>query len=556
VGAAALLGWAAPAAAETVALSQEQAVGRAVKRHPLVQASRHGAAAAESKVDQARTGWFPRIKLEGGYQYVGPQQRMKITQEVDLMPEPIVIERDIGSVHNASVGLTVAWRAYDFGARTALADAAKAAAQAARAEGDERAAEVAYATRAAYLAALFFQELATVTQRSLKVARTEYREQRVKKKAGVGSELDVARIETRVAELQARLTRARQERARALVTLRLLLGLPGSAELRLTDSLEGLAQTGGSPGVTRRGTGQGAASEGNGGARAAGSGGAHTAGSGGARAAGSGGAHTAGSGGARAAESGGAHTAGSGGARATESGGALVPGDPREEHPTRRRLDALKRATEARLSERWRSYWPTLDVVGNVRYQYPKNYFEIEGGLFYMAGIRLTWNVFDGDLLRRQRAELRAKVRQVESLREAADEDVRRKLADAAAKRRIAAASAAAARRTRRAARVYLEAARVSREAGTGTALEVRKAEEKLDQAQLAEVKAWFESALAWAEQLRAQGVAKNGSSGGDGSHGSSGGVGSHGSSGGDGSHGSSGGDGNHRSRESNGSDR
>ena len=151
-------------------------------------------------------------------------------------------------------------------------------------------------------------------------------------------------------------------------------------------------------------------------------------------------------------------------------------------------------------------------MVGNVRYQYPKNYFEIEGGLFYMAGIRLTWNVFDGDLLRRQRAELRAKVRQVKSLRQAADEDVRRKLADAAAKRRIAAASAAAARRTRRAAQVYLKAARVSRKAGTGTALEVRKAEEKRDQAQLAEVKAWFESALAWAEQLRAQGVARTGS--------------------------------------------
>jgi outer membrane protein TolC len=252
----------------------------------------------------------------------------------------------------------------------------------------------------------------------------------------------VARIETRVAELQARLTRARQERARALVTLRLLLGLDRRASLQLTDSLQRLASAGGS--------------------------------------------------------------AGSDGT----PGGALAVGEPREGHPTRRRLDALKRATEARLSEKWRSYWPTLDVVGNVRYQYPKNYFEIEGGLFYMAGIRLTWNVFDGDLLRRQRAELRAKVRQVESLRQAADQDVRRKLADAAAKRRMAAASAAAARRTRRAAQVYLKAARVSRKAGTGTALEERKAEEALDKAQLAEVKAWFESALARAQQLRAQGVA------------------------------------------------
>jgi len=426
-----LLALPASASAQTVSLSQEQAVERAVARHPLIRASDFGARAAEARVKQARTGWLPRIQIQGGYQLVGPQQRLNITQNVDILPAPITISRDIGSLHNAAVGVTVAWRAYDFGARDVLASQAKAAAAAARAEGRERAAQVAYAVRASYLAALFFQEMQAVTQRSLQVAQKEQREERVKKQAGVGNDLDLARIDSRVAELSARVTRARQERQRALTTLRILLGLKPGTRLRLTDSLQRLATAPASP----------------------------------------------------------------------------APDAKR--HPTRVRLDALRQAARLELKRQWRSYWPTLDVVGSFKYQYPKNYFETDkGGIAYTAGVMLTWNVFDGDLLRRQRAESRAKIRQVKSLQKANDEDIQRKLADAAAQVHIADASAVAARKMRRAARVYVKAARVSKRAGTGTALEVRKAEEALDNAQLAEVKAWFDGALARANRLQAEGIA------------------------------------------------
>ncbi len=426
-----LLALPATASAQTVSLSQEQAVERAVARHPLIKASDFGARAAEARVKQARTGWLPRIQIQGGYQFVGPQQRLNITQNVDILPEPITITRNIGSLHNASIGVTVAWRAYDFGARDVLASQAKAAAAAARAEGRERAAQVAYAVRASYLAALFFQEMQAVTQRSLQVAKKEQRDERVKKQAGVGSDLDLARIDSRVAELSARVTRARQERERALTTLRILLGLKPGTRLRLTDSLQRLATA------------------------------------------------------------------------------APSAAPDAKRNPTRVKLDALRQAAQLQLKRQWRSYWPTLDVVGNFKYQYPKNYFETDkGGIAYMAGVMLTWNVFDGDLLRRQRAESRAKIRQVKSLQKANDEDIQRKLADAAAQVRIADASAVAARKMRRAARVYVKAARVSKRAGTGTALEVRKAEEALDGAQLAEVKAWFDGALARANRLQAEGIA------------------------------------------------
>ncbi|MDY0001936.1 MAG: TolC family protein, partial [Polyangia bacterium] len=297
----AVLAWSGQARGQ--AMSQEAAVGRALGRHPLIEAAGQGARAADARVKQAQTGWLPRIRIEGGYQYAGPQQRLSMTVQPSILPDPIEINREIGTVHNASVGVSVAWRVYDFGARDVTTKAARAAAAAARAQGKEREAELAYAVRAAYLAALFFEEVERVTERSLGVARREEAEEKLKRKAGLGSDLDLARVATRVAQLEARLTEARQERGRAMTALGLLLGLGAASGLRLTDSLEGLAAAPAGPGPKR--------------------------------------------------------------------------------HPTRLRLEALKEASEHQLSAQWRSYFPTLDLMASLKYQYPKNYFENDrAGLF------------------------------------------------------------------------------------------------------------------------------------------------------------------------------
>jgi outer membrane protein TolC len=422
-----------PATASSQALSMEQAVSRAVARHPLVAAGDASARAAHARVRQAQTGWLPRVKLEGSYFLIGPTQQMVI--DTGLTPPgadaPIVIERQIGSLHNAAVGVTVAWRAWDFGARDARTAAARAAEAAARADVKDRAAQVAHAVRASYLAGKLFEEMAAVTRRSLVLAQAELREEQIKKQAGLGSDLDLARVQIRIAELGSRLTQADQEQVRALITLRILLGLQGGAPLSLSDTLAQLAA------------------------------------------------------------------------------GPVAGPDGKERHPAQVKLAAL--ADAARLEEKYlmRSYWPTLDLAGGVKLQFPKNYFETDrAGPQYQLGAVLTWNVFDGDLLRRQREESRARRSEVLSLAKANDEEVRRQHADALARVRIAAEAAAAARATRQAAEVYERAARAALGAGTGTRLEVRKAEESLDQAHLGELKAHFDGGLARAAALLALGRA------------------------------------------------
>lgn len=420
------------ARARSHSLSQDQAVIRAVGRHPAVDASKLAAQAARAKVSMSKTGWLPRVRIEGGYMLMGPVQRLHMEVDPGIPGiDPIVIDDELGSLHNASVGVSVAWRAFDFGARDVRTAAARALVAASKAETAERAAQIAYAARAAYLAVLFFQEMEGVTARSLKVARAELREHKLRRRVGMGNDLDVARASIRVAELRAQQSRAGQERGRALVTLRILLGLKPGAKLRLTDSL-------------------------------------------------------------------------------TKLGSAPVKPRARPRlHPSRLRLRALERASGLEVKRLGRSWWPTIDLVGQVKYQYPKSYFENDqAGLFYSLGVRLSWNVFDGDLIRRQRRQARYKESQVKALARATDEEISRNLSDAGAKVRIAASSVRSAKRTLKAAHVYLKAARISQKSGMTTALEVRKAEEKVDQASLGEIKAYFDGGLARAAHLLAQGKA------------------------------------------------
>ncbi len=411
-------------------LSQDQAVDRAVARHPALLASRNAALGARARVALAQSAWLPKVKLDASYLIMGPVQTLNMQVDLPLAgATPIRIERDMGSLNNASVGVTVAWRVFDFGVRDARIAAAKAAAAASMAEGRQRTAEIAYAVRVSYLAVLFYEEVIRATGRSMKVAGAELRDRQVQRKAGVGNDLDVARADIRIAQLTAHLSQARQEHARSLVNLRLLLGLKPQTPVILTDNLLSLGAT-----------------------------------------------------------------------QATASS------SPRR-HPSHVRLSALLRASRLEVQRLDRSFWPTLDLVGNVKFQYPKNYFENEeGGVAFTGGLLLSWSLFDGGILKQQREQALAKEGEVRALIQTEDESILRQIADARAKMRIATTAVKTSQRTLKSAEIYLRAAQASLKAGTGTALELRRAEETKDQAKLAEIKAYFDAAIARAAYLRAQG--------------------------------------------------
>jgi len=192
------------------------------------------------------------------------------------------------------------------------------------------------------------------------------------------------------------------------------------------------------------------------------------------------------------------------------TGGPLRP----EQHPMKKKIAAQAAAVEHEHERLWRTYWPTIDIMGSVKYQYPKSPFDNEeGGMIYTAGAMLTWTVFDGDLIRRQRNETEAKLAALRAGNRAADTEIARGQADAEAQMRAAQADVQAADRTLEAAEVYHRAAEASLDAGTGTSLEVSQAADKMDQARLGLLKAYLDSARGRAAYLRAAGKGAEGSS-------------------------------------------
>lgn len=132
-----------------------------------------------------------------------------------------------------------------------------------------------------------------------------------------------------------------------------------------------------------------------------------------------------------------------------------------------------------------------------------------KAGLVWAAGVKLSWEAFDGGLRARQAEELDARRAELMALRQAAGEETERRVLDADAALHTAMAASVSAAAQVEAAQAYLDAARAGESGGTATALEVRQAEEALDQARLAEIKARVDKAVAASDRLRALGVAR-----------------------------------------------
>ena len=227
-------------AAQAEPLSVEEAVRRAIDRHPGIASSADSAAAALETVGQAESAYWPRLTLTSSYRYSGPTPELVIDTGVVVpgQTEPLVFENELGTPHNAQVGLQVGWRVFDWGARSAMVDAARASVAATSAEGESRAVEIAYAVRANYMAAQFYEEIVGITERALATANQYLLDRETRLVVGVGREVEVAAAAARVAELEARLVDAQGQQELARNTLELLMGSAGGAVLKLTDGLE------------------------------------------------------------------------------------------------------------------------------------------------------------------------------------------------------------------------------------------------------------------------------------------------------------------------------
>lgn len=180
---------------------------------------------------------------------------------------------------------------------------------------------------------------------------------------------------------------------------------------------------------------------------------------------------------------------------------------PTETTPALERLSLLEQASTLNAEAIDRSFWPTLDAFVTADFRYPQTFVSTDPGFTYAAGVSMTWLVFDGGLADRQVDEAAARAAEISSSRTALSDDLDRQSADALTQWEAASERIAPAETQLQTAEAYLKAAKGAKGAGVSNALDVTRAEERLEAAGLARTRAYFEQAMAQATWLHAQGL-------------------------------------------------
>jgi outer membrane protein len=266
----AALGAQTPAAGarDTVALSLDAAVQRALGQSEEVRLAQSQVEIAESQVREARAGALPQVSANVGYTRTfassfssgegftlpdslrfSPDSTAPLAERVRYLEQnaPLAGLGGLGSLFgdlpfgqaNAYVATLSGSQLLYSGGRTAAAlRIAREFRQVARLGFVEQAAEIELQVRRAYVNALFAQELAASAQQALEQAEAFLQQEVLRLSAGRASELEVLRAEVSRDNLRPQLVEAQNAAELSLLNLKRLVGVPMDAPIVLTTPLD------------------------------------------------------------------------------------------------------------------------------------------------------------------------------------------------------------------------------------------------------------------------------------------------------------------------------
>lgn len=240
-----LVAWcvlAAPAAAQvetdTVRLSLDDAVRRALELGEEVRVARAQVGDARGQVREATAAALPEIR--GTVLYT--RQFASIFQNIDVGDStfaPIFKNSPFGAANAWTLEVTARQTLFAAGKVGAGMRAARAYRQAAEEQMVETQADVVFRVRRAYLDALYAARLVEIAEAGLTQAQEHEAEVQQFRSAGTRAEYDVLRAQVDAANQRPVVVAARNSLDLALLVLKRLVNVPASAPLELTTSLRG-----------------------------------------------------------------------------------------------------------------------------------------------------------------------------------------------------------------------------------------------------------------------------------------------------------------------------
>ncbi|MBI1894609.1 MAG: TolC family protein [Candidatus Rokubacteria bacterium] len=209
-------------------LSLEEATALALRQHPSIKAAEAGFVAADARIPQARSSFFPKVDTtlssarsysEGGTSFNGTSGTGSSTTT------------------NNTTQLQLTQKIWDFGKTGALVDEAKANATVSQEEVDRVKNVVVLNVKTAYYGLLGAQRLVKVTEASLARSELNLRSARGFFEVGTKPKSDVTKAEVEVAQARVNLIRTRNAVKIAETTLNNALGLSTDLTFQVQDIL-------------------------------------------------------------------------------------------------------------------------------------------------------------------------------------------------------------------------------------------------------------------------------------------------------------------------------
>jgi outer membrane protein TolC len=237
-----LLAVAAIASAESVLSAQEpltidQAVQDALAHNAGLRAVRAGVSEADAHVDEARSGWFPRVSVAETWQR-GDQPVFVFSSLLaarQFGPQNFAIDNlnhpDAIGFYRTSIALEQL--VFDAGWQRSAVDSAKYRRDIAQSSSDEASAALMLATVQAYGRTLTAEAAQRAAEAALEAGREDLTRTEQRRDAGVASDADVLALVAHVADLQQRAIHHRGEAAVSRAELNRLMGVPIDREYQV-----------------------------------------------------------------------------------------------------------------------------------------------------------------------------------------------------------------------------------------------------------------------------------------------------------------------------------
>jgi outer membrane protein len=232
----------AQAATDTLLLTLEQAVSRALATSEEVETARSQRALAESQITQARAGAFPQVS--GGVVY--NRTLASIFDNLQLTPEPEPGEDPppnpfaalpFGQANTWNASLQVAQALYTGGrVGTALA-IARNVRTAADLQVEETQAEIALQVRSAYFVTVLAEQMVGIAREAYELADAVVRQVELFRQQGTASEFDVLRARVERDNLEPAIVEAQNARHLAELNLKRLINVPARQPVVTTTPL-------------------------------------------------------------------------------------------------------------------------------------------------------------------------------------------------------------------------------------------------------------------------------------------------------------------------------